>query len=539
MLESLRSGIGQRVTITVQAVLVLMTLLGLGQGLRAISARDAQSAVVGIGPLSPGDQDIAQPMTTGYLQMNSVPGVTNALSHTKTAITVTVAGPMDVLVSQTGGAGVEGVVNLCVFGPDNWTVYGDAFMPLYSDSSYTPNPYWDELEGKYTFRIRIPSDYASPEVQVEILDPDCYNAPNPGDDHVEVEYVLTGEKYLRRVSTHCSDRRDGCLVPTQDPCQNPETGEPCNPYWFLRMDENRVRFGKPDSYMPAVNTTTRYTLYYLDTNNTRHDIASYTKGGEEGDADTDLQWVTPEGFLLRLSDYPDVAVAEDESRSFFLEVEPTAGSSENGFDIWAGPVSTYPVPQEVNQRNVYLLREGLDHHDAGGAVITALGYMPLNANTGSPFTLTLSYVPAEWAGAEISVHDFDNDYPTLAQNLDFYLEGVPDFLVDGALSGNNQWATNGLQIPENFSGGYLWASYDTIQYNTATWKLEYQREVVVEVSQYDMFLPLMLKNWHESVPESGRYDMLLPLILKDWYESVPESGRYDMLLPLILKDCQE
>ncbi|MBC7249699.1 MAG: hypothetical protein H5T62_05385 [Anaerolineae bacterium] len=519
MLEGLRSESGQNVTITAHVVLVLMTLLGLGLGLRAISARDAQGAGVSSNLAGLVDQGTIHMMSTGYLQMNSAPSVANAASDAKTAITVTVAGPMDVLVSQTGGAGVEGVVNLSVFGPDNWTSYGDAFVPLYSNSSYTPNPYWDELEGKYTFRIRVPSDYASPEIQVEILDPDCYNAPDPGDDRVEVEYVLTGEKRLRRVSTHCSDRRDGCLVPTQDPCENPQTGEPCNPYWFLRMDENRERFGRPDSYVPAVNTTTRYTLYYLDISNTRHDIASYTKGGEDGDADTDLQWVTPEGFRFQLSDYPDVAVAEDGSRSFFLEVEPTAGSSENGFDLWAGPVSTYPVPQEVNQRNVYLLREGLDHHDAGGVVITALGYVPLNANTSSAFTWTLSYVPAGWAGAEVSVHSFDNDYPILGQNLDFYLEGVPDFFVDGVLSGQNEWVMNRFQIPENFSGGYLWASYDTTQYDTSTWKLEYQLEVVVEVSRYDMFLPLMLKNWYESVPESSRHhEMFLPLMLKDWQE---------------------
>ena len=393
--------------------------------------------------------------------------------------------PVEIYTSQTGESGVEGVVNLSIFGPEQATGYGDAFIPRYSNFSYTPNPNWDELEGKYTFRILVPPDYADPYVQVEILDPDCYNEPNPGDNMVEIEYVQTGEKCLRQVSPPCSDRRDGCLVPTfgsgscQDPCINPQTGERCNPYWFLRMDENRIyssaNGGRPSSYTASSNTTTRYTLYYLSQgDNIKHVITSYTKGGAESDANTDLQWVTPAGFRFRLSDYPDVAVAENGSRSFFIEVEATAGSSENGFDLWAGPASPYPVPKEVNQRNVYLLREGLDHHSSGGIVITGIGYLPLNVNTSTAFTITFGYLPPEAAGVWMRVHNFDNDYPSLGQNLDFYLEGVPDFFVDGVLSPGNDWRMNRFQIPENFFGGYLRARYDTTQYDTSSWRLEYE-----------------------------------------------------------------
>jgi len=244
------------------------------------------------------------------------------------------------------------------------------------------------------------------------------------------------------------------------------------------MDENRYYDGSggtPSSYVSAYNTTTRYTLYYLsEGDNVKHTITSYTKGGADSDANTDLQWVTPAGFRFRLSDYPNVATAEDGSRSFFLEVEPTAGSSENGFDLWAGPVSTYPVPKEVNARNVYLLREGLDRHDSGGIVITGIGYLPLNVNTSTTFTITFGYIPPEAAGVYMRVYNFDNDYPYLGQSLDFYLEGVPDFHVNGVLSRGNQWAMNRFQIPENFVGGYLRARYDTTQYDTSSWRLEYE-----------------------------------------------------------------
>ncbi|MCR4405954.1 MAG: pilus assembly protein TadG-related protein [Anaerolineae bacterium] len=387
--------------------------------------------------------------------------------------------PVEIYTSQTGESGVEGVVNLSVFGPEQWTGYGDAFIPLYSDFSHTPNANWDELEGKYTFRILVPPDYSDPYVQVEILDPDCYNKPNPGDNMVEVEYVQTGEKHLRTISPPCSDRRDGCLVPTQDPCVNPTTGESCNPYWFVRMDENRIyssaNGGRPSSYTASSNTTTRYTLYYLsEGDNVKHVIHSYTKGGADSDANTDLQWVTPEGFRFRLSDYPDVAVAENGSRSFFLEVKPTAGASENGFDLWAGPSASLLPIKDVNERNVYLLREGLEHHSSGGIVITGIGYLPLNVNTSTAFTITFGYLPPEAAGVYMRVHNFDNDYPSLGQSLHFYLEGVPDFHVVGALSGGNEWRMNRFQIPENFFGGYLRARYDTTQYDTSSWRLEYE-----------------------------------------------------------------
>ncbi|MDY7040783.1 MAG: hypothetical protein SVX38_07960, partial [Chloroflexota bacterium] len=319
----------------------------------------------------------------------------------------------------------------------------------------------------------------------------CYNAPDPGDDMVEVEYVLTGEKHLRSVSADCSDRRDGCLVPTLDPCQNPVTGEDCNPYWFVRMDENRSRFSRPGSYTAADNTTTNYNLYYLQAGtNARRDIASYTKGGADADANTDLQWVTPASLRFQLADYSDIAVAEDGSRFFFLEVEPTAGSSENGFDLWAGPVSEYPVPKEVNARNVYLLREGLDRHSSGGIVITSIGYLPLNVNVDTTFTVTLAYIPPDAAGVFLNVANFDNDCPcgsacaqALAaprcsgwgcRGLDFYLEGVPSFHEYGIISTGNQWGENRFQIPQTFFGGYLKAVYYTSQYDTSSWRAEYE-----------------------------------------------------------------
>ena len=527
-----RSEAGQSIVILTVAMIVFVALLGLALDLGIIYVRRVQlsravdaAALAAVVELP--DVDAAEATATQFFHANGFPDVdpsiepgTGIMNSNWLTVTATMQqqlffmpvfnihqapisalavaeykSPVDMFVSQTGESGVEGVVNLSVFGPDTWTSYGDSFIPKYGDSGYTPNPYWDELEGKYTFRILVPPDYADPYVQVDILDPDCYNKPNPGDNRVEVEYVQTGEKYLRQVSPPCSDRRDGCLVPTQDPCRNPVTNELCNPYWFVRMDENRYYNASggstPSSYTASYNTTTRYTLYYLSQgDNVKHVIASYTKGGADSDAGTDLQWVTPANFRFRLSDYPDVAVAEDGSRSFFVEVEPTAGYSENGFDLWAGPASPYPVPKDVNQRNVYLLRNGLDRHDSGGVVVTSIGYLPLNVNVDTTFTVTLAYIPPEAAGVYINVANFDNDCPCGSncaaslpaprcsgwgcKGLDFYLEGVPGFHEFAIISRGNQWGENRFQIPENFFGGYLRAVYYTSQYDTSSWRAEYE-----------------------------------------------------------------
>jgi len=530
--RGLRSEEGQAIIILTVAMIVFIALLGLALDLGAVFVRRVQlsravdaAALAAVTELP--DLDAAESVATEFFHANGFPNTDPAIIAgagtltTTNCLTVTATftqplffmpvfgydevpipalavaeykSPVEMFVSQTGESGVEGVVNLSVFGPNTWTNYGDAFTPLWSDGCTTPNPRRDELDGKYTFRILIPPGFDDdhPRLFVEILDPDCYNAPPPTGN---IEIPLVGGGTGTGVPQH-SDRRDACLADTDDPY---------NEYWFLRMDENRAPCGNTSSYMVRsldgsvlYNTITKYTLYYLDTNNARHDLATYTKGGEESDADTDLEWTLPAGFNPCVDadsincSYccPDIAVAENGSRSLFLEVEAIAGSSENGFDIWAGPQRA--LPKNVNERNVMLL-ENPDLQSSGGVVVTAIGYLPLNVNTNTTFTVTLAYIPPEKAGVYIEVANFDNDcncpgnvcesalpaprcsYPPYwgCRGLDFYLEGVPDFHEYGIISRGNQWGENVFQIPENFFGGYLRAVYLTAQQDTSSWRAEY------------------------------------------------------------------
>lgn len=388
--------------------------------------------------------------------------------------------PIEVYAIQNP-SGVTGAVNLSVFGKDSNPQWGDAFMGTQwtgegscSGVTPSPNPYWGELQGKYPFRIQVPANYVAvngtSEVQVEILDPDCWNTDQ---DWFNVEWVDGTTEYKQANNTY---RGSVAVV---------ELDDPYNPLWQVRMDQY-LSFCSGG----AQPMTTQYTLYYYKSNDPeKQQIAQYSKGCN---SDTDLRWVIPSGFRFDLNDYPDVRTDEDGNMSFYIDVEGLAGTYGNGFDFWVGPPPTDPdLPDNVNERNVYLLRkmiyEGTDPHDSGGVVLTAVGYLPLNVNTDTSFTITLGYIPPQAAGTRVSISSWDMDRKTtgspcycgqtghscLGIALDYYLEGVPDFHEVGTVSCSTQWANDVLQIPDEFYGGYLYAVYHTSAQDTTNWKFEY------------------------------------------------------------------
>jgi hypothetical protein len=425
---------------------------------------------------------------------------------------------VDLYVSQAGNYGLEQTSNLSVYGPRICTAYGDAYTPLTYDNSGTPNPWWGELEGVYHFRLDIPDDYESQAqsltadqnggadtndiVRVEIWDPDCYNAPFPGNQFV-ITNTITGT--LVTISNACggNDRREPCT---------PETGALPNPYGFVRIDENRGGgsppgngdCAMPSSYGAGFNTTTEYTLYYYlqrpDGRLERRDLARYTKGGADSDSDTDLLWVCPGGslswdppadadftpdagdgdFEIDLStETPNIYVnPADGSRSLFLNVRGVEGASENGFDLWAGP-RYINVPSEVNARNVDIILHPGDYHSSAGATWAGIGHLPMNNNTENiTATITLTYVPQEYAGRRIVVESFDNDYPALVDRIDFYFNTVSkdDWKSQMTPAGNNEWTEASFTVPSapthTFYGGYLMAEYEANDpHDTFGWKI--------------------------------------------------------------------
>ncbi len=191
--------------------------------------------------------------------------------------------------------------SLTVSGPDLCPDYGDAFSPANS-------PWWDELEGAYTYRVAIPAGYTSSEVRVEIFDPDTGNSPSGTHTIYGVDGTLD--------TASCSERRNPCMPDT--PWSG--GGENPNPYWYVNVDENRGtgtpgECGMPSSYIPAYNTRTLYRLYYYEEQPggdlVEVDLAYYigksddptqpasptgmytgAEAAAEGEA-TNVQWVSP------------------------------------------------------------------------------------------------------------------------------------------------------------------------------------------------------------------------------------------------------
>jgi len=419
--------------------------------------------------------------------------------------------------SQTGNYGLEQTANLAIFGPRMCTSYGDAYTPYNS-------PWYDELNGVYHFQIDIPAGYedratdltlrynsgtdTNDIVRVEIWDPDCYNSPN---NSLTITNTVTGSP----ITASCTTNRKNPCIPVLKNLPSPNT-DPQNPFGFVRIDENRGHGGppgdgqcaEPSSYTAGYNTVTEYTLYYYrrrgDGSVDRRDLARYTKGGAESDSDTDMRWVSPGGslssdapavpdgwvgssygfawdtgngnFEIDLdTDVPDIYVnPADGRRNLFLDIRGVEGASENGFDLWVGP-RYQTVPSEVNARNVDIIMHAGDYHSSAGATIFGIGHLPMNSNYSEVVTLTLAYVPPEWAGRTMYVSAFDNDAG--AQAVTFLFDTMPyaDWHHNGQLSGNNVWYHNVFTVPSEpsytFYGGFLQAVYNAGAHDTFGWAM--------------------------------------------------------------------
>jgi hypothetical protein len=255
---------------------------------------------------------------------------------------------VDLYASDVSELGLLKTANQSVFGPKQQKIgAGDPYTMktgFLAGSGTGPNPFYKELYGAYTYRVRIPGDYEADNVRVEIFDPDTGNPDRsswdsryyrPGSAPGKIDYHIYGVDGTSTTGsgapiwTACAPGDNGfdeflpnaCVLQTtpwsQTEAQNP------NPYWFIRVDEarNTVGYfdGSPADYKnyPAhrqYNTTTLYRLFYLrqDPDGTLHevDLAYYLGKPDNGgivsptgvyDAawaqqeaiNTDLKWVSP------------------------------------------------------------------------------------------------------------------------------------------------------------------------------------------------------------------------------------------------------
>jgi Putative Flp pilus-assembly TadE/G-like len=326
-------------------------------------------------------------------------------------------------INITGGGqyGAKGPLNISVFGPDGYYDHGDAYS-VTNLTNGNPNPLYNP-DG-YDFAITVPSGYqaqfGTSQVMVEIFDPDCYNVGN--DPH-----------------PNGTDRADEWWAP------NGTTGNSSN------------------------ITTTRYALYW--DNGTVNDLSDDVLLGSRSygsDSSSDMRWVSPSGFTFDRAQYP--------TGKFRLNVKSTSGSSENGFNLRAGPphnltASSTPgwnsstgwahTPSEDAWYNAYGKYSAIP-------TITGTGKLPMNFNVSGTVTVTMGYIAAQAASGQLFIDKFDTDVgaKSIVYSCDTLSQTWP-----GTLAANGTWARDTIPLPDNYAGGIWTATYQAGVQDTSIWSI--------------------------------------------------------------------
>ena len=300
-------------------------------------------------------------------------------------------------IKGTGTYGVApGPVNLSLFGPDGRYSYGDPYSTKYLNDG-SDNPSYNDKG--YDFRVNIP--FSNRNSTVEIFDPDCYNANGSADASADA------------------------------------------------IDELRTRTGNGN---PSNATTTEYTLYAdKGTADTSDDILIGTRSWGGAGADSDMKWVTAFSFNRNLTIY--------RGSNFRLNVKSTAGSSENGFDLRAGPART--SSQSWNPDN--------------GSSIQAEGHLPINFNVSGQIKMTLGSVPPQAGGGDLIIRKFDTDIA--ARTITYTCDKLPGKSWQGTLSTDGTFATDTIKIPDEYrdltEDGTWYAEYVAGNQDTSVWDMSY------------------------------------------------------------------
>ncbi len=386
----------------------------------------------------------------------------------------------DIYASRRVDQGVVSTSNQSVFGPHICTAYGDPYSPF--NSQWAPGAY------SYNYRILIPPNYPSDVLRIEIFDPDSINKDGT-QDYIAFSDFARGQNptlfpagaHLRNCTDSATNRKNACLISTgESSLINAATGvtiDQINPYWFVRIDENRGTgtsgvCGDTGPYTLSRNTATLYQIFYYRENNDgtleRIELASYT--GQTGDGvrdngshDTDMRWVSPGGrtkfdqpvsvpvdpgsektFELSIAnDLPNILTdPATGNRYVYLDVTALSGASENGYEVWAGPWYA-EVPSNVNSRNLYILNNP-GSSSSMGATVFGMGILPMNSNEAAVVDIPLIYVGPEMIGESVFISTFDMDSGARPPIV-FYFDSIaftPDNSWDNVNWGQTDWAVS-------------------------------------------------------------------------------------------------
>lgn len=303
--------------------------------------------------------------------------------------------PLEIKGQGTYGV-APGPVNLSVFGPNGRYSYGDCYSTKFLNDGRTPNPNYNPKG--YDFLVNVPSNQR--DTSVEIFDPDCYNAGGATDASATA------------------------------------------------IDEFRTQTGQGQNGTRDA-TTTKYSLYWDHGTSTPSDDVLIGTRSWGYDSTTDMKWI--DAFRFDRKDYV--------GGNFRLNVTSTSGSSENGFDLRAGPARNATTPFDPNN----------------GTSIQAEGHLPINFNISGTTKMTLGKVPPQAGGSDLIIRKFDTDIAS--KSITYTCDKLPGKSWPGTLTTDGAFTTDTLRIPDSYrnlaESGIWYAEYVAGNQDTSVWDMSY------------------------------------------------------------------
>jgi hypothetical protein len=353
------------------------------------------------------------PVETYFLRLIGIQGF--PITHGATAAYFTNS---EMLAPTAFESGRMRKANLYISGKEGCAKEGDPVITLKSTSG-TPNEDYPAFDGRWRYRINIPSGYSTivgnTNLRVELFDPDSYNT-NLG-QQAEVTHTSAVGGHTETLACISAGLGDQCIIDTGEEVQAAFQ----NPFWLWRVDENwdtNCNMDAASRYGVAVTT---YELYYAGTDGSRKTIGKYTVDNDDDHLATDLQWVSPgvtgpapdEGSFE--FDFSVVPPNPDGSFSVFLDVTSEGGTAVNVFDVWAGPTPSFytglgvpALESDANLRNLQLAERPFSYPSVG-VRLYALGRLPLSHLVDSD-NVTLPLVPLDIDLATQTVYATAFDY---------------------------------------------------------------------------------------------------------------------------------
>jgi hypothetical protein len=340
----------------------------------------------------------------------------------QTTATSAVMGTAPIDVSFNGTLGVAQpddtpfptVATMSVFGPTARYDFGDEIDTPTENVGYTAgapnngrginNPTYDPTG--WHFDLNIPSDLVaatgSSVVRVEIFDPDCINAGNPGNSVWDASTL--GPQGAPDPTTGNVDEirsPDGEGLISTTPGISSYTFAQCSTQTQYSIYDHTGALVAQAQYGPTSNTP-----FYFQDQDPSSSAANVPGAGDTAQAITDLHWVTPTGFQFDTSQY----VAP-----FSMQVVPLAGSSENGYSLRVGPKrangTNWSAAADTATPN------GTFNVFGNGRVETNIDANSQSANPSTyiPITMPMGSVPP--GTTSITLGTFDQDNGARYQNL--------------------------------------------------------------------------------------------------------------------------